>query len=98
MQFYFLNRCKLEQKESPPCEFCGFVFEAHRDSTPAAKVVRPNRIVWMVIILVVAGALVAAYLLISYQDKPGEKSASAERSSDLAQKINENELRATAKE
>jgi len=91
-------RCNLEQKESPQCEYCGLVFEAYRDSTPAAKVVRPNRTVLFAIILVVAGALVAAYLLISYQDKPGGKPASVERSSDLTQRTNENGLQATAKE
>jgi hypothetical protein len=32
------------------------------------------------IILIIAGALAGSYLLISYQDKPGEKSASIERS------------------
>jgi len=50
------------------------------------------------IILVVTGALLAAYFLISYQDKPGEKSTSVERSSDLSQRTNENDLRTTAKE
>lgn len=91
-------RCNLEQEESPQCEYCGLVFEAFRDSTPASTVVHPKRTVLFFIILVVAGALLAAYLLISYQDKPGEKSAGVERSSDLAQRTNENDLRTTAKE
>ena len=91
-------RCNLEQKESPQCEYCGLVFEAFRDSTQASKVVLPKRTVLFAITVAVAGALLAAYLLISYQDKPGEKSASVERSSDLAQRSNENDLRKTAKE
>jgi hypothetical protein len=50
------------------------------------------------IILVVAGALLASYLLIFYQDKPGEKSTSVERSGDLVQRTSENDLKTTAKE
>ena len=91
-------RCNLEQEESPQCEYCGLVFEEFRESTQASKVVQPKRTVLFAIILVVAGALLASYLLISYQDKPGEKSTSVERSSDLAQRTNENDLRTTAKE
>jgi hypothetical protein len=91
-------RCNLEQEESPQCEYCGLVFEALRESTQPSKVVRSKRTVLFAIILVVAGALLASYLLISYQDKPVEKSTSVERSSDLAQRTNENDLRTTAKE
>jgi hypothetical protein len=91
-------RCNLEQKESPQCEYCGLVFEAFRDSIQTSKFIYPKRAVLFAIILVVAGTLVAAYLLISYQDKPGEKSASVERSSDLAQRTNENDLKTAAKE
>jgi L-cystine uptake protein TcyP (sodium:dicarboxylate symporter family) len=54
--------------------------------------------VLIAVILVVTGALLAAYLLISDQDKPGGKSTNVERSSDLAQRTNENDLRTTAKE
>ena len=50
------------------------------------------------IILVVTGALLSAYLLISYQNKPGEKITGVEHSRDLAKKTNENDLRTTAKE
>jgi hypothetical protein len=38
------------------------------------------------------------FLKRSGQDKPGEKSASVERSSDLAQRTNENDLKTAAKE
>jgi hypothetical protein len=91
-------RCNLEQEESPQCKFCGLVFEAFRESTRVSKIARSKRAVLMAIILAVTGALLAAYLLISYQNKPAEKSTSVERSSDLAQRTNENELRTTAKE
>jgi hypothetical protein len=91
-------RCNLKQEESPQCEYCGLVFEEFRESTRTSKLVHPKRPVFFAIILVVAGALLASYLLITYQDKSGEKSTSAERSSDLAQRTNENDLRTTAKE
>ncbi len=91
-------RCNLEQEESPQCEYCGLVFEAFREPTRASKVANSKRAVLIAVILVVTGAFLAAYLLISYQDKPGEKSTSVERSSDLAQRTNENDLRTTAKE
>jgi hypothetical protein len=91
-------RCNLKQEESPQCEYCGLVFEEFGESTPSSKLVHPKRTVLFAIILVVAGALLATYLLISYQDKPDEKYTSVERSSDLAQRTNENDLRTTAKE
>jgi hypothetical protein len=50
------------------------------------------------IILILVGALITFYLLISYQDKPGEKFTSVERSSDLAQRSSDNGLRKAAKE
>jgi hypothetical protein len=91
-------RCNLEQEESPQCEYCGLVFEAFMETTQASKVTHSKRAVYIVIIMVVTGALLATYLLISHQDKPGEKSTSVERSSDLAPKTSENDLRTTAKE
>ena len=91
-------RCNLEQEESPQCEYCGLVIEAFREPTQASKVANSKRAVLIAIILVVIGALLAAYFLISYQDKPGEKSTSVERSSDLAQRTNEKDIKTTAKE
>ena len=91
-------RCNLEQEESPQCEYCGLVFEEFRDSIQTSKFIYPKRAVLFAIILVVTAALVGAYLLISYQDKPDEKSTSVERSSDLVQRTNENDLKTTAKE
>ena len=91
-------RCNIEQEESPQCKYCGLVFKAFRESTKASKIAHSKRAVLIAIILVVAGALLASYLLISYQDQPGEKSTSVERSSDLPQRTNENDLRTTAKE
>ena len=91
-------RCNLEQEESEQCEYCGLVFEEFRESSRASKVVRPNRYMLFAIIVLLAGALITFYLLISYQDKPGQKFSSVERSSDLAQKTNDNDLRKAAKE
>lgn len=91
-------RCNLDQEDSSQCEYCGLVFKTFRDSTPAAKAVKPIRTVLFAIILVLAGALIAGYLLISHQDKQGEKSAIVERSSDFAQRTDENDLRTAAKE
>ena len=91
-------RCNLEQEESAQCEYCGLVFETFGESTPAAKAVQPKRTVLFAIILVVAGALVAGYLLFSDHNKPGEKSTSVQRSSDFAQRTEKNDLRRVAKE
>ena len=91
-------RCNIEQEESPQCEYCGLVFEAFRESTYASTVAHSKRVVLIAIVLVVTGALLATYLLISHQDKPGEKFTGVERSSDLTQKTNENNLKTTAKE
>jgi len=91
-------RCNLKQEESPQCEYCGLVFEAFRESTQASKLIHSKRTVLFAIILVLAGVLLVAYLLISYKGKLGEKPTSVERLSDLAQRTNENDLRKTAKE
>jgi hypothetical protein len=92
-------RCNLEQKESPQCAYCGFVFEAYRDPTQTTTVVHhPKRSMLIVVILAVAGALLAAFLLISYQDNPREKSASAGHLKDIAPGSRENDLRTTVKE
>ena len=91
-------RCNLEQEESAECEYCGLVFETFGESTPAAKALQPKRTVLFAIILVVAGALVAGYLLISDQNKAGEKSTNVERSGDFAGRTAENDLKTVAKE
>lgn len=91
-------RCNIEQEESTQCKYCGLVFKRPRESTRALKIANSKRAVLIAIILVVAGALLASYLLISYQAKPGEKSPGDERSSDLARRTNENDLKTTAKE
>ncbi len=91
-------RCNIKQEESPQCKYCGLVFEALGDSTPAARAEQPKRNLLLAIILVAAGVLVSGYLLISDQHRPGEKSASVERSSDFAQRTGEDNLRTVAKE
>lgn len=91
-------RCNIEQEESQQCTYCGLDFETFRKSTQASKVAHSRRAVLVAIILVVTGALLAAYLLISYQDNPGEKFTNFERSGDSVQKTDENDLKTTAKE
>jgi hypothetical protein len=91
-------RCNLEQEESAQCEYCGLVFETFGESTPAAKAVKPKRTVLVAVILVVAGVLVAGYLLISDQHQPGKKSANVQGSSEFAQRTEKNDLRTVAKE
>lgn len=91
-------RCNLKQEESPQCEYCGLVFEEFRESTQASKRIQPKRKMLFAIILVAAATLFAAYLLITYQGKPGGKSASVERPGGLAQRTGENDLMKTAKE
>jgi hypothetical protein len=91
-------RCNLIQKESPQCEYCGLVFEEFSESTRASKVVHQKRTVWVAIVLVVAGVLLASDLLISYQNEPHKQSSNIERSGDLAKRSNEKDLGTTAKE
>ncbi|MGW8302394.1 MAG: hypothetical protein ACWGNO_10005, partial [Desulfobacterales bacterium] len=74
------------------------VFETFGESTPAAKAGKPKRTVLVAIIVVIACALVAGYLLFSDHNKPGEKSTSVEHSSDFAQRTEKNDLRRVAKE
>jgi hypothetical protein len=91
-------RCNLEQEESAQCEYCGLVFETFGESTPAATAVKPKRTMLFAVILVVAGALVAGYLLISDQNQPGQKSTIVQGSSEFAQRTEKNDLRTVAKE
>ena len=91
-------RCNLKQEESPQCAYCGLVFETFRKSPQASKVVLPRRTVWVALVLVVAGVLLASDLLVSYQNEPREKSSGIARSGDLAKGTNEKDLRTTAKE
>ena len=65
-------RCNLEQEESPQCDYCGLVFEEFKDSIQTSKFVHPKRTVLFVIILVVAGALLAFYLLIPIKTNPAK--------------------------
>ena len=92
-------RCKLEQEESPQCAYCGLVFEEFRDSARAEKSVRTKRYVLPVVIVVAAGALLAAYLLIFHQENRIEKPASIEHLDELSRESrSEKDLRTTVKE
>jgi hypothetical protein len=86
-------RCNLKQEKSPQCAYCGLVFEEFLEAARASGIVHTKRTVWVAIILVVAGALLASFLLIFYQKEPGVKPPG-----DLAQRTEKNDLRTTAKE
>ena len=87
-------RCNLPQEESPQCEYCGLIFKEFSESAQTSKTAHPKRTVLLVILLIVAGALLASYWLISSR----HKSTIVENLNVNAQKTKENDLRTTAKE
>ena len=91
-------RCNLQQEASPQCEYCGLIFKEFMESARTSKTAHPKWTSLFVIILVVAGALLASYWFISSQHKSGEKSTVVESSSVSAQGTKENDLRTTAEE
>jgi hypothetical protein len=91
-------RCNLKQEESSQCEYCGLVFEEFKKSSRISRLFHSKRTVLFAIILLVAGTLLASYLLITYQDRSGGKSTHVARSGDPAQTTKENDLRTTARE
>jgi hypothetical protein len=91
-------RCRLEQEESTQCAYCGLVFEEFRESARNAKAVHTKRYVLLVVILVAAGALLAAYLLIPHQESAPGKSATVEQLNELSRETREKDLRTTVKE
>jgi hypothetical protein len=68
------------------------------ESARTSKAAHPKRTGLFVIILVVAGALLASYWHISSRHKSSKKSTIVENSSVSAQRTKENDLRTTAKE
>lgn len=91
-------RCNLQQEESPQCEYCGLIFKEFMESAQTSKTAHLKRTALVVIILAVAGALIASYWFISSRYKSSEKSTIVESSSISAQRTKENDLRTTAKE
>jgi hypothetical protein len=91
-------RCRLEQEESTQCAYCGLVFEEFRESARNAKAVPTKRYVLLGVILVAAGALLAAYLLIPHQEPLPGKSAGVEQLNELPPETGEKDLRTTVKE
>ena len=91
-------RCNLPQEDSPQCKYCGLIFEEFMDSVQTSKTAPPKRTALLVIILVVAGALLASYWFISSRPKSGAKPTSIESSGVSAQRTKDDELRTTAKE
>ncbi len=91
-------RCNLEQDESPRCEYCGLDFSEHRKSAQTSRAPAPNRIVLVAVILVLSGALLAAYWLISSRTKPVAKPTIAEGSGSPVPSAKDEDLRRAAKE
>jgi len=91
-------RCNLQQEESPQCEYCGLIFKELMESAQTSKITHPKRTAVFVIILVVAGALLASYWFISSRYKSSEKSTIVENSSVNAQRTKKNDLQTTTKE
>jgi hypothetical protein len=91
-------RCNLPQEESPQCEYCGLIFKEFIKSAPSSKATHPTRLALFVIILAIAGALLASYWLLSLRHKSNEKATIVEISPVSAQRTKKNDLRTTAKE
>ena len=91
-------RCNIQQEESPQCEYCGLIFKEFMESAQTSKTAHLKRTALVVIILAVAGALLASYWFISSRYKSSEKSTIVESSSVSAQRAKENDLRTTTKE
>jgi hypothetical protein len=91
-------RCNLQQEESPQCEYCGLIFKEFVESAQTSKTAHPKRTALVVIILIVAGALLASYWFISSRYKSSRKSTIVESPSVSAHITKEKDLRTTTKE
>ena len=90
-------RCNIQQEESPQCEYCGLIYKEFMESARRSKAAHLKRPVLFVIILIVAGALLASYWVISYRHKTSENSTIVEDSSVSSQKTTSDDLRTIAK-
>jgi hypothetical protein len=91
-------RCNLQQKASEQCEYCGLIFKEFVESAPPSKTAFLKRTSLLVIILIVAGALLASTWFIFSRHKSGEESTIVNHSSVSAQSTKDNDLRTTAEE
>lgn len=91
-------RCNLEQDQSPQCEYCGLDFREHRKSARTLKVSNTKRIGLLAAILVISGALLAAYWFTTTRPKPDLKPTIVEDSSRPVQSTQDQGLRTAAKE
>jgi len=91
-------RCNLQQEASPQCEYCGLIFSEFVEFAPTSKTAFLKRTSLLVLILIVAGALLAASWFIFSGHKSGEKTTISKSTSFGEQKTKENDLRATAEE
>ncbi len=91
-------RCNLQQEASPQCEYCGLIFKEFIESDPPSKTAYLKRTSLLVIILIVAGALLAASWFIFSRNQSGEKLPIAKSTSVGEQSTKENDLRTTAEE
>ena len=91
-------RCNLEQDQSPQCEYCGLDFSKHRKSVRTPKASNTKRIGLLAAILVLSGALFAAYWFTTTRPKPDPKPSVVEDSSRPVQSTQDQDLRTAAKE
>ena len=91
-------RCKLEQDESPKCEYCGLDFSELRLSAHTPKAPKTKQWVFWGIILVLSVALAASYWLFFSGTNPVQGSKIAESSSSPLHPSGDQNLRTLAKE
>ena len=91
-------RCHIQQDESPECRYCGLNFKEFMESAQASRTVSPKRTVLFAIILIVAGALLASYWIMSFRHKTGEPSTIVADSGAGEPQTKNNDLMTTAKE
>ena len=91
-------RCKLEQDESPRCEYCGLDFSENGVSFRDSTADKAKRMAVFAIILAAGIALVAAFGLMIFRTKPVQKSNIVQGSSGSVETTNNKDLRTTAKE
>jgi hypothetical protein len=91
-------RCHIQQDESPECQYCGLNFKEFMESAQASKTASSKRTVLFATILIVAGALLASYWIISFRHKTSEQSTIVAGSSAGEPRTKKNDLMTTAKE
>jgi hypothetical protein len=87
-------RCKLPQKNTRQCEYCGLVFKDYKLSKTAGL----KRVVLPIIIVLIAGLAAAGYWRNSKSSLPSTPEKVTESQSGNTQKTADSELKETARE